>query len=118
VQVTDQPIDFNRGVSFNSDIRQPPGVASANQYAAYGWADPRLANPANENQDDYAAVAQFAALPAQNSRVWPTVAAGFGGLAFAGLVIIVFLASRRRRDGAVPAESGARGQATAEVGNP
>ena len=44
VKVNDLPINFNYGVSFNSDLRQPGGVASADEYAIFGWADTRNAN--------------------------------------------------------------------------
>lgn len=96
VQVTDQPINFSLGVSFNSDIRQPPGVASANQYAAFGWADTRLGNSTTQTQDDFGAAAQFSALPSRKSTVLPVLAAVFCGLAVAGIVLLVVLSRRRR----------------------
>ena len=97
VQITDRPINFSLGVSFNSDIRQPPGVASANQYAAFGWADTRLGNDTTQTQDNFGVVAQFAPLPATRSNTLPILAAVFAGLAVAGLVIILVFAARRRR---------------------
>ncbi|MCA1657427.1 MAG: glycoside hydrolase, partial [Actinobacteria bacterium] len=39
VKINDRPVNFNYGVSFNSDIRQPGGVAATDQYAVLGWAD-------------------------------------------------------------------------------
>ncbi len=99
VQVTDQPVNFGLGGSFNSDLRQPPGVASANQYAAFGWADSRLGNPTTQTQDDFGDVAQFAPLPA-SSTVLPVLAAVFGGLVAAGIVLLV----RSRREGNKVAE--------------
>ncbi len=108
VQVTDQPIDFGLGVSFNSDIRQPPGVASANQYAAFGWADTRLGNATNQNQDDFGDVAQFSPLPATTSTLLPVLAAIFGGLAAAGLIILLLSLARRRRARAGQSEVGER----------
>jgi hypothetical protein len=102
VAVTDQPINFGLGVSFNSDIRQPPGVASANQYAAFGWADTRLGNDTTQTQDDFGVVAQFAPLPPKTSTVLPLLAAVFGGLAVAGLVLVGVLVIRRRRDRTEP----------------
>ncbi|MGH9076588.1 MAG: sialidase family protein [Acidimicrobiales bacterium] len=103
VEVSDRPVDFGLGVSFNSDIRQPPGVASANQYAAVGWADTRLGNVTTQNQDDFGAVAQFSPVPTSTSEVAPILAAAFGGLAAAGAVLLVVLAIGRRRDRVAPA---------------
>jgi hypothetical protein len=97
MEVTDQPVNFNLGVSFNSDLRQPPGVASADQYAAFGWADTRLANDLTQTQDNFSAVAQFSAIPARTSTVLPVVAAVFGGLVVAGALLLLAQLVRRRR---------------------
>ena len=97
--ISDRPVDFNHGVSFNSDLRQPPGVASANQYAAIGWADTRLANDETQTQDDFGAAVQFVALPATKNTVLPVVAAVFGGLALGGVVLLALLFLRRRGTG-------------------
>ncbi len=100
MEITDQPVNFNLGVSFNSDLRQPPGVASANQYAAFGWADTRLGNDLTQTQDNFSAIAQFSAIPAKTSTVLPVVAAVFAGLVIAGAVLLVALLLRRRRGAA------------------
>jgi hypothetical protein len=97
VVVTDQPINFGLGVSNNSDIRQPPGVASADQHAAFGWADTRLGDELTQTQDDFGAVAQFAPLPAAGSTLLPVLAAVFSGLAVAGIVLLLILLIWRRR---------------------
>ncbi len=102
VQVNDQPVNFNLGVSLNSDVRQPPGVASANEYAAIGWADSRLGDSATQTQDSFSAVAQFEPLPAQGTLL-PILAAGFGGLVLAGVVMLIVLL--RRRPGSPPPSS-------------
>jgi hypothetical protein len=93
--ISDVPLDFNRGVSFNSDIRQPPGVASTNQYAAFGWADTRLADEVTETQDNFSAIAEFSPLPATGSSVLPILAAVFAGLVVAGLVLLLIFSRRR-----------------------
>ncbi len=96
MNVTDRPIDFSRGISFNSDIRQPPGVASSNHYAAIAWADPRFADPTTETQDNFGVVAQFSPLPPAEDDTWRKVAAVLGGLVLAGIVLLgIFLARRR-----------------------
>jgi hypothetical protein len=96
--VTDQPINFNRGISFNSDLRQPPGLASTNSYAAIAWADPRFADDVTQTQDNFGVVAQFAPLPSQENTTWPVLASILGGLVLAGIVLlgIQFVRSSRR----------------------
>lgn len=100
VKVTDHPIDFSIGVSANSDVRQPPGVASANQYTSFGWADTRLGNPQTQTQDVFANVVQYSPLPASGSTVFPVLAAVCVGLLLAGATLLLVLAVRRRRDDA------------------
>ena len=100
VKVTDRPIDFSIGVSAYSDVRQPPGVASANQYTAFGWADTRLGNPQTQTQDVFANVVQYSPLPASGSTVLPVLAAVCAGLVLAGAVLFLVLALRRRRESA------------------
>lgn len=97
VLVTDQPVDFNLGISFNSDVRQPPGVASTDAYAAIGWADGRLGDQTTRTQDAFSSVAQFAPLPAENTLL-PKLAAAFGGLLLAGLIIVLYVLLRRKQD--------------------
>jgi len=43
-------VNFNFGISFDSDIRQPNEVASTNEYAMIGWADTRNANDLSQDQ--------------------------------------------------------------------
>lgn len=103
VQVNDQPLDFNLGISFNSDIRQPPGVASADEYAAFGWADSRLGDEVSQTQDNFGAIAQFSSLPGDSSAL-PIAAAAFGGLSVAGVVLLIVM-RRRRVGGPTPARA-------------
>ena len=105
VKVNDIPINFNYGVSYNSDLRQPLGVASANQYAVIGWADTRNANVVTQTQDNYASAAQFAPLPTTKNTTAPVIAAIFGGLVVAGVVLLVILQVRNRRIAPAPAAS-------------
>jgi hypothetical protein len=86
--VQDQPVNFNFGISFNSDIRQPPGVASTDHYAAIAWADPRFADDVTQTQDNFGVVAQFSPLPSEDNTTLYVVAAILAGLALAGLVLL------------------------------
>ena len=112
VQVSDQPLNFNLGISWNSDLRYPPGVASANQYAAFGWADARLADEVTQTQDNFGSVAQFSPLPTTSNTTAPMLAAAFAGLVLAGVVLLVAMQVRRRGGGPAP-EAVARRQVTA-----
>lgn len=96
IQASDQSTNFDFGISYNGDIRQPPGVASANQYAAFGWADTRLANSTTQTQDDYGAMSQFAPIPQPNSTPWPIIVAVIDGLGTAAVVGGVIAVARRR----------------------
>jgi hypothetical protein len=96
VKVNDRPNNFNYGVSFNSDLRQPNGVASADEYAIIGWADTRNANEVTQTQDNYAAGVQFEPLPTKKNTTAPIIAAIFGGLVVAGAVLLILQARKRR----------------------
>ena len=93
--VTDQKIDFYPGISFNSDIRQPPGVASTNAFAAIAWADSRFAEAETQTQDNFGVVAQFSPLPAEENTGWRTAAAVLGGLVLAGIILLGIQLMRR-----------------------
>jgi hypothetical protein len=101
-RLTDRSINFTLGVSANSDLRQPPGVASADQYAAVGWIDTRLGNELTQTQDVFGALSQYAAVPAANSSTPRILAAVFGGLIAAGIVLLGIAAARRRTGAATP----------------
>lgn len=110
--VSDQPLDFNYGISFNSDLRYAPGVASTNQYAVFGWAEARQPDELNQTQDVYGTSAQFAPLPATSNTTAPILAAAFGGLVVAGLVLLLAMRLRGGGGGS-PQPAAARQQATA-----
>jgi hypothetical protein len=112
IRANDRPLDFNLGVSFNSDVRQPPGVASADEYAIFGWADTRLGNEATQTQDDFSTIAQFKPIPRETS-VAPVLAAAFGGLMLAGLVLFVMQFLQLRRRAGATTERRARGSTPA-----
>jgi hypothetical protein len=108
VLVSDKPINFNYGVSYNSDIRQPNGIASANSYAIIGWADTRNANDVSQAQDNYSAAVQFGPLPATKNTTAPVIAAIFGGLVLAGIVLLLVNQMRKRPEGPAAAASTSR----------
>ena len=94
--VTDRPVNFSLGISFNSDVRQPPGVASTNSYAAIAWADTRFADEESQTQDNFGVVAQFSPLPPEEANTgWKTLAAVLGGLVLAGIVLLGMPVVRR-----------------------
>lgn len=97
VKVTDQPVNFNYGISYNGDIRQAPGVASANQFVAVGWGDPRKATSTTQTQDDYGAIVQFEAIPTGTALWLPILAAVLDGLAVAAIAVGAVVLIRRRR---------------------
>ena len=108
LRVSDRPINFNYGVSFNSDLRQPQGVASTNSYAIIGWADTRNANELSQAQDNYASAVQFAPLPTTKNTTAPVIAAIFGGLVVAGAVLLLVLQMRKRDEGPAASASGTK----------
>lgn len=95
--VTDQPIDFDIGASATGDVRQPPGVASTDSYAVIAWPDTRFGNQQTQTQDNFAAIAQFSPLPAEDESILPTIAAILGGLVLAGAILLGVQAVRRGR---------------------
>ena len=97
IKVNDRPLDFNYGISFNSDLRYPVGVASADEYVTVGWWDTRNATDLTQTQDAYASAVQFEPLPTTRNTTAPYIAAIFGGLLVAGIVLLIVLQSRRRR---------------------
>lgn len=94
--VSDQPVSFQFGIAYNSDLRQPPGVASTNEYAAIAWADARLADEKSQTQDNFGVVAQFAALPSDEDASWAPVLAVVGGLGLAGIILLGVQAMRKK----------------------
>ncbi len=95
VKVNDRSLDFNLGLSYNFDLRYPVGIASTNQYAIVGWADTRNADELSQAQDIYATALQFAPLPSTENTTAPVIAAIFGGLVLAGVILLIVLLWKR-----------------------
>lgn len=110
IQISDMPIDRRLGVwSFNYDITTPPGIASSDKFAVFGWDDTRNNDPTvTDNaalgggaQDFYTAAAQFQAIGGGASKAAKYIAAGCIGLLAVGLVLLlVALVARSRNGGA------------------
>ncbi|MGH9222333.1 MAG: sialidase family protein [Acidimicrobiales bacterium] len=115
VKVNDKPLDFNYGISYNSDYRYPVGVGSANSYAIIGWADSRLATDLTQTQDSFASAVQFEPLPTTKNTTAPYIAAVFGGLVVAGLVLLGALQFRKLR-GSAPGGGSSRRTSRVPVG--
>ena len=104
-RLTDRSVNLTLGVYVNYQLLQPPGVASADQYAAVGWIDTRLANEVTQTQDVFGDLAQYSAVPASGSSTAPKLAAVFGGLLVAGIVLLGIGLARRHRDPPSPARA-------------
>ena len=108
IRITDKTVDRKLGVWGNNfDMSSPPGVASTNAYAIFGWDDTRnsdVNSPANAGfgggvQDIYVAAAQYKALGGGTSTAVKSALAGVVGLLLVGLVLLVVSVGQRRRAG-------------------
>jgi hypothetical protein len=110
-RISDQPIDRRIGVwSTGYDVTSPPSLASADNYAAFGWDDTRNADTSVRDtlatggglQDFFAAAAQFKAVGAGTSKAAKVVLAGVIGLLSVGLILILVAFIARGRTGGPP----------------
>ena len=108
VRVTDRTIDRKLGVWGNNfDMSSPPGIASTNAYALFGWDDTRSSDttsPASAGfgagvQDIYTAAYQYEVLGGGMSTTVKAVLAGVVGLLFVGLVLLAVSVGQKRRVG-------------------
>ena len=122
VRITEQSISRRYGVFLNNfNMAAPPGLASTNAYAVFGWDDTRLTDPNFADnqatggglQDIFTSVAQYQAVGGGTSRAVKVVLAGVIGLLAVGVVLLFAgLASRRRQEpraGGPPATANAGG---------
>ena len=101
VRLTDKSVNRRIGVWTGADIRQPPGVASLEEYAIVGWDDTRLGDETTHTQDIFTRAVQFKALGSgQNDAVRYALGAMLG-LAAVGVVLLVFSLVARGRSGLV-----------------
>jgi len=125
VRVTERSIDRKLGVwGFNFDMSSPPGIASTNAFALFGWDDTRnsdTTSPASAGfgggvQDIYTAAYQYKVLGGGTSTTVKAALAGVVGLLFVGLVLLGVSLGQRRRVGGAPAGEKVDAKSAAKVG--
>jgi hypothetical protein len=134
IRVSDQTIDRRFGVWGNNfDQNSPPGLASVNQYAIFGWDDTRFSrgeggpvlaeDPVAAGvgvgggvQDIFVSTVQFAAVGGGASSAAKAVLAGVVGLVAVGLVLLLVTMSSRRKDGPARPRRAAEPKSEAPVG--
>ena len=109
IRVTDRTIDRKLGVWGNNfDMSSPPGIASTNAYALFGWDDTRnsdTTSPASAGfgggvQDIYMAAQQFEVLGSGGtSSAVKAALAGVVGLLLVGLILLAVSVGQKRRVG-------------------
>ncbi len=100
VRVSDLSINRRVGVWTNGyDMRMPPGVASTDKLAVFGYDDTRNTDQLAEGQDIYVATVQHAAIGAGNTNGLRYAAAALTGLAVVGLILLLVSAAGRRKAG-------------------
>lgn len=120
VRITDRSIDRTIGMwrpGTGGDVRQPPGIGSAEAVTYFVWDDTRHGTLQTETQDLYAAAAQFKALPGSGlpSTAGYLLAIVLGVGAVGLMLLVGSLMLRGRRSGSLPAEAQS-GKAPAQVG--
>ncbi len=124
-RITDRTIDRKLGVWGNNfDMSSPPGLASTNAYALFGWDDTRNSDtsaPANAGlgggtQDIYTAAVQFEVVGGGTSNAVKVALAAVAGLLLVGLILLaVSLGSKRSIGGPGRKETVAPGKEPAKV---
>jgi hypothetical protein len=113
-RISDRTIDRKFGVWGNNfDMSSPPGIASTNAYAIFGWDDTRASDPTAPSnagfgagvQDIYTAAIQFEVVGGGTSSTVKVVLAAVIGLLIVGLILLgVGVSQKRRTDGPAPKE--------------
>ncbi len=108
VRISDRTIDRKFGVWGNNfDMSSPPGIASTNAYAIFGWDDTRASDPTAPSsaglgagiQDIYTSAVQFEVVGGGTSSTVKVVLAAVVGLLVVGLILLAVGLSQRRRLG-------------------
>lgn len=111
-RITDQSVDRRFGVyGLGFDIAAPPGVASTDAYAIFGWDDTRNSGPPPTGldarngtgvQDIFTSAAQFAPVAVQTSNTAKILLAGVVGLLLVGMFLVIASLLTRRRIASQP----------------
>jgi hypothetical protein len=109
VRISDKTVDRKFGVWGNNfDMSSPPGIASTNAYAVFGWDDTRASDPTAPSnagfgagvQDIYTSAVQFEVVGGGTSSTVKIVLAGVVGLLVVGLILLgVGLTQKNRLGG-------------------
>ena len=107
-RITDQSVDRDYGVFGNNfDMSSPPGIASTNAYAVFGWDDTRASDPTAPSnaglgagvQDIYTSTVQFEVVGGGTSSTVKLALAAVVGLLLVGLILLGVGVSQKRRAG-------------------
>lgn len=98
LRVTDRSINRRIGPwSNNFDMRQPPGLASADEMAVFAWDDTREGDEVGQAQDIFSAVGQFTAIGTGSSNALRYALAIMAGMALAGVILLGLSGTGRPR---------------------
>jgi hypothetical protein len=123
-RISDKTIDRKFGVWGNNfDMSSPPGIASTNEYAIFGWDDTRASDPTSSAnagfgggvQDIYTAAVQFEVVGGGTSSTVKVVLAGVVGLLVVGLVLLAVSVGSKRRIGGGAGRDAVAGKEPASV---
>ena len=115
-RITDQSINRKYGSwSTGFDMRQPPGIASTNDFTLIAWDDTRDADPVGQAQGLYGTALQYQVL-GSGSNAAKYALAGVVGLGAVGLVVLLLALLTGRTAGPQRRASAVTKQATVRTG--
>jgi hypothetical protein len=98
MRVTDRLIDRKIGVYANNyDLAGPPGIASTDAYAFFGWDDTRAGDAVVNTQDVYVSSVQYKPISTGASTTVKYLLAAVLGVLVVGLVLVVAAFTTRSR---------------------
>ena len=124
-RITDRTIDRKLGVWGNNfDMSSPPGIASTNAYALFGWDDTRHSDTSNAAsvagfgggvQDIFTSAVQFEVVGGGTSNAVKVALAAVVGLLLVGLILLAVSLTQRGRAGGMSRRETVRGKEPASV---